>query len=551
MLGIDISENAIRVVRLRRRGSGFVLQPPLVVPLEKDQKRDPNVMGKQLARALQKRGWHKQKAVMTLPDRLSHIRRLSLDKLKRQNTKSNGHLSKSTIENLINLAKQSMLVPVEEVVLDLWNKEGVLTGKTTYASEGSGVILLGAAQKSAVDFCKELIATSGLKVQSLELRCLAAINGLLFNWHDAPEENIAVVYLGEKQAEVAFLDNEGLFSLQTLNITDSGKQGRSQNKLLEELPRIFNTLKLSEPDCVPQRVILGAGSKAGASLNITAEQLQEKIGIKVSVCSPKAGLTLMGVPGGETDIADYQPAIGAALDGLAASPTWFDFLHPRGRITEKKKTVSWKPFVVAAAAAILLGCAYWASLVQHKITERDNLRFRITQLQPQMKAMARAKSNWTLFRSYLPAKQEGYRLSYLRILNEISRLMPDTKEAYLTSLTINGKKSTTLSAGSDITINGLVSKGDVITGKVGASEDTTETKGQEPAQTSGEGKSTDKSNTGNASTGFIARLNSSKMFYKAEQAGDLAPGGDPSDPYPFSFSVTCYLRRPEGGISEP
>jgi len=551
MLGIDISENVIRVVRLRRRGSGFVLQPPLIIPLEKDQNRDPNVVGRQLVRALQKRGWHKQKAVMTLPDRLSHIRRLSLDMLKRQSPKSNGHLSKATIENLIHLARQSMLVPVEEVVLDLWNKEGVFTGRTPYASEGNGVILLGAAQKSVVDFCREVISTSGLKVQSLELRSLAAINGLLFNWHDAPEENVAVVYLGEKQAEVAFLDSEGLFSLQTLNVSGAEKQGGSQNNLAEELPRIFNTQKLSEPDCVPQRVILGSGSKTSAALKITADRLQEKIGIKVSVCSPKAGLTLTGFSTEEADIADFQPAIGAALDGLAASPTWFDFLHPRGRISERKKTVSWKPFVVAAAAAILLGCAYWASLVQHKITERDNLRYRIAQLQPQMKDMARAKSNWNLFRSYLPTTQEGYRQSYLRILHEISRLMPDTKEAYLTSLTINGKKNITLGTGSDIIINGLVSKGDVIAGKVVATEDTTDTKGQAPAQTAGEGKATDKNNTGNTSTGFIARMNSSKMFYKAEQAGDLAPGGDPSDPYPFSFSVTCYLRRPEGSTNEP
>jgi hypothetical protein len=566
MLGIDISERMIRVVRLRRSGSGFLLLPPLEVPIEPQQADDPIALGKRLGEALRSRGWYKKKTVMTLPDRLCFIRRLPREETGDAHTKSKGRPHKTTVENLLKTARQTMLVSSDDLVLDLWTKGKPLATKKPTEVEREGVILLGAAQKSVVDFCRELAVASGIKVLSLELRSLASVNGLLFNWHEAPEENIAVVFLSSQQVDIAFMDVEGLFSLQTLKLT-SGSEGSvkdSEAAFLKQLPRVFNTLKLSEPNRVPQRVFLGASSRLINSLPPLAEQLRQKIGIEVSICSPEAGLVVAGsrkekqdhpsevashfpptsqspsashTPPTVADTADFQPAIGAALDGLAATPTWFDFRHPQGRFSEKKKPISWKPFVFAAAASILLGCAFWLSLVQQKITERDRLNTSLNQLQPELEKIAKAKNNWHLFRSYLPSSQGGDRLSYLEILYEINQVMPNTREAYLTSLTIIGKKSISPATPSDILITGRVSKGDVITGKVGPGEETTvKVSPQEITPT--------KDNQSDVSTGFIARLNNSNLFNKAEQAASLTL--DVTDSlYPFSFSVTCNLRRAE------
>ena len=560
MLGIDISEKMIRVVRLRRRGSGFLLLPPLEVPIEPGQGDDPAVLGKRLGEALRSRGWYKKKAVMTLPDRLCFIRRLPKEIMRSAHAKSNGHLHKTTVENLLHIARQTMLVPAEDLVLDLWTKGSLLTAKKPAEIEREEVILLGAAQKSVVEFCRDLAAASGIKVLSLELRPLAAINGLLFNWNETPEENIAVVFLSSQQVDIAFMDAEGLFSLQTLKPASGPDVSveDSETAFLNQLPRVFNTLKLSEPDRVPQRVFIGSDSELINSLQPLAERLRQKTGIEVSICSPDAGLSVLGVrkenqdrppeagssvppgshiPTAVADTADFQPAIGAALDGLAATPTWFDFRHPQGRFSKKKKSISWKPFVFAGATSILLGCAFWLSLVQQKITERDQLSVSLKQLQPELEKMARAKKNWNLFRSYLPSSQGGDRLSYLNILYEINQMMPNTREAYLTSLTIIGKKSVSPTTSSDILITGRVSKGDVITGKVGPGEETTVKINPQETTPAKDSKS-------NVSTGFIARLNNSMMFHKAEQASSLTLD-DTDNLYPFSFSVTCNLRRAE------
>jgi len=539
MLGIDISEKRIRVVRLRRRGSGFALQPPLEVAIEGSQSDDPIALGRRLGQALRARGWSKQKAVMTLPDRLSFVRRLPTTILNQHPAKISGHLSKSAVENLLNLARQTMLVPADDLVMDLWTKPGVMTGHRGTERESDGVILLGATQKSVVEFCRELGAASNTKILSLELRSLAAVNGLLFNWHEAPEENIAIVYLSEHQADVAFLDSEGFFSLQTVNLPAGPPAGGhgAEEVVLEHLPRIFNTIKLSEPSCVPMKIYLGGGNRWTGSLASLAGRLKKKIGIEVALCRPEADLILQGPKEEISDLADFTPAIGAALDGLAASPTWFDFLHPRGRATDKKKPVSWKPFVFAAVASILLGCAFWLSLVQQKITERDSLKISLDQLQPELEKMAHAKGNWTRFRSYLPAGQGGGRLNFLHILYEISERMPGSKEAYLTSLTISGQRSITPATTSDILITGRVRKGDLIMGKVSALEASS---GKSEPVT----KIVEKDTPSDVSTGFIARLNDSKLFHKAEQAASLTL--DTTDSlYPFSFSVTCNLLQLE------
>ena len=116
-------------------------------------------------------------------------------------------------------------------------------------------------------------------------------------------------------------------------------------------------------------------------------------------------------------------------------------------------------------------------------------------------------------------------------------MMPNTREAYLTSLTIIGKKSVSPTTSSDILITGRVSKGDVITGKVGPGEETTVKINPQETTSAKDSKS-------NVSTGFIARLNNSMMFHKAEQASSLTLD-DTDNLYPFSFSVTCNLRRAE------
>ena len=81
MLGIDIADNSIRIVSLRRRGNSLVLQGILELPFESNQATDPIALGAILKEALLDKGWLGQSAVMTLPDCLGFVKRYSLKNL--------------------------------------------------------------------------------------------------------------------------------------------------------------------------------------------------------------------------------------------------------------------------------------------------------------------------------------------------------------------------------------------------------------------------------------------------------------------------------------
>jgi len=253
MLGIDIASQSIRIVNLRRRGGHFQLQEPLELPLEAETFSDPLVLGKELRSALESRGWQSQKAVLTLPRRLCFIRRFTRDALQTTSGSPEESLARPTMDSLLHMTRDSLLVSADQLVFDLWNGTADWKGKAEESRERT--ILLGAAQKNAVQFYLQMAEAAGLKSPGLELRSLAAINGLLFQWHEAQEDHIAVVYVDQVFADVAFLDSDGLVSLQSLGISagSSGSAVEFQD-LVQQLQQAFNAIKLTDPNYFPKRL---------------------------------------------------------------------------------------------------------------------------------------------------------------------------------------------------------------------------------------------------------------------------------------------------------
>jgi hypothetical protein len=516
MLGIDIGKNEIRVVNLRRRGSGFLLYKPVEVPFTAEQSSDPQELGKLLGQALQNTGWNAHKGVMTIPRQHCFIRYFDAEVLQLKNIKTpKGHLNKTAIDTLIARAASSILVPAEQLVFDLWsNSEGgdsdrVEEPDNNYNRKG---ILIGAAQKGAVEFCRQLAAAAGIKILSLELRSLAAINGLLFHWHESQEENIAVVYLEDDYADIGIMDSDGLISLQSVNTESNhghNHQGSQSDNLSEHLSRVFNTVRLSHSHCAPERIFLAQDDNQDQNpAEERANNFRNKLGIEVSFCTSLQEVFTLKEPSPE-NISKFIPALGAALDGLEVSPTWFNLLHPRGSRVKKKKHLSWKPFAFLALAAVVLTCVFWISLVQQKYQALRDLKDQLVQTNPNLEITRQAREKWNLFHSYLPAASGGTRRSYLLIVGEISQLFPDTESAHVTRLEIISKSGAT--AGYNISIAGNVSESMVL-------------------------------------NDFVARLNGSQMFQEVKQAGTtLVPG---NLYYPYSFSVTCNLRPTRQPIKE-
>lgn len=495
MLGIDIGKKTIRVVRLTQRKSTFILHGALEIAFDLEQARDPVALGGVLQSALLEKGWENEPAVIAMPHRLCFVMRYSLDSLGVTAPTEGDVLSKSTVERLLDAARQSILTPSEELVFDLWYDVTRLTSRG--GSESMRSVLVGAVRKSVVDFCVTLAEVSGVKLKSLELRSVASINGLLFHWEKDSQDSIAVVYQSDGRADLAMMDQYGLVSLQMLNLGGDG----NGEALVEQLPRVFNTMKLDYSGYKAGRLYLAADSGVDSKLEALSGQLSERLGMEVSLCSVES---LLDWPedGPVEKALDYVPAIGVALNGLKVTPVWFDFLHPHGRLRKKTSRISLRPFIFVVIAILLFFSVFWGIAVQDKKTFIKDRDQEIADLVPRLEEGVAIRQKWNLFQSYLPASSDGSRAEYVKILYEISRLMPDTNEAYVEVLTIN-RDSDSLLGNYTVTITGRINK----------TEDLND---------------------------FIGRLNASRMIQVAQTTEPSKRNED--DLYQFSFSVSCTMR---------
>ncbi len=495
MLGIDIGENSIRVVNLRRRGSKVNMQEPLRIDFSEDEGRDPELLGGRLYEALLERNWQRQRAVMTLSMRSgSFVRRFEPGELTGM-TGSYG--SRSGLEIMLAAARRSLLAPADELVFDFWPSDSGHHGNMP-----KGPVLLGAAQKSALQYCRKLAAASSLRLHNLELRPLAAINGLLFHWRGAEESNIAVVSAEGNRASVGMFDEEGLISLYSVAAQDGKKEADSEvTELGRALVRVFNTLKLGDEKLMPERVFVAAAESADE----LAEFIQHRLGVSVTACHSWEATDLKCTKS-DVAVAEYAGAVGAAFDGMSVSPIWFNFLHPRSEKIPKKKRVSWKPFGAALLCACVVCIGFWGTLVQQRRNRLQELEMQLVQAAPMQQKMRKARDEWKLLLPYVSREAGGRRAEYLRVFYELNRLLPNTENLYLEELTISTTTRAKTAGVSDIVIKGRARQVEAI-------------------------------------TTFIKALNSSNMFQEAEQEGKVTMRETPDTYYPASFSVKCNLRK--------
>ena len=496
MLGIDVGQDAITVVNVRRRGGRFVLHGPLRVSFTAEQAGDASALGDLLGTAMRQAGWRAQKAVVTLPSQFCLVRYFSNGALGPVTWGHGGHLSRSSVEHLLGRVRQTMLVPADQLVFDLWSGPEGMVHEEGVARLGG--VLVAAVHHRAVEFCRELALASGLKLDGLELRSLAAVNGLLFHWQEAPEGHLAVVYLEGRRAEVGVLDEGEIVSLQTVQL---GGGTEAEEGLAGHLSRALNTVRLAQGRELPERVFLAGGDEGSqASLADAAEELKDHLGVEVTVCAPGWGLRA-GEDQAAGDLLRLVPAVGAALDGLGESPTWFNFLHTRVGRAERKHQISWRPFALVGLLSVLLTGAFWLSLVQQKHQKLAELQGRMAEDLPRLEATREARKHWNEFRGYLPASRGGSRRSHLYILGEISLLFPDRDNAYVSKLVIEDTPGMT--GGYNVTVEGNVSEPTVV-------------------------------------TALVSRLNESSLFYQVSQRTNLV---DTNPHYRYGFTVQCNLRR--------
>jgi len=510
VLGIDIQNETLRIAFLQERGKGFVLRQAIEVSLGEEQRKNPSLLGQALEETFLREEWQSRRAYYTLHDAPGLIKRLPAEMLRTLSIRHpSEHLSKSEMDSLLRQAQQSLLLPAEDLVFDVWFGNAEATEGNEYDGSTSLCAALAAMPNSAVEFCRQAAGATSVRAAGLTMRSLAKINSLWFQWGQSTIFPFAVIFAEEEQTDVAILDSAGIVSVQTI-LMASRENGEGHPETFgRELQRILNVSQLSSGSPIPKRFYLG-GSIAEGRLHALSEEIRKIFRTtEIRVCGQPEELTIAPGLGDFEKNRNYLAAIGAALEGLSACPVGFNFLHPRGMRKEKRKPLSWRPAIFGCLAIVLLVASYWFTQLQKRKAHLNYVDAQYSEAEPILAKRAEAQKNWNLVRSFLPPEKNGGRQEYLKILYEITRLFPDTKDAYLTELTIYGPGRTGGIGEADIVITGKVRQGEVL-------------------------------------TEFIDRLNGSEMIRQAERAGSLMQ--EPGDTlYPFIFSVTCNLRQPAEG----
>ncbi len=482
MLGIDIGNNQINILNLKRKRGKWTVTGSAVISYGKDQQVES--IGKKLLNIIGKQGWNKRDAVISIANKPCFVKRLEVNEV------HTGTLSRAEIDNLISKAKNSLVASAENMVFDIWQPR--------LSHIGNRFALIGAAQKSSILFARQLADYCGLKLKSIELRPVAILNGLMNCWNNAEEQNIAVIYKDISRFVVAIFDNLGLVSIQTTPI-GSGDANDDANQIL----RIFNTIKLKSDSSLPNRIFLSGISNTEFSKweNDLGAIIAHNTSMEVTTCDTDLDIAW------QADNSDHAPdfagALGAAFDGVGASPVSFDFLHIKEKKTQDNKNNSHTTLLIAIILLSMLALILWISIVGQRKSTIRRLEKDVANSEPLKTQVYDAQSHWVSCMKYIHEAKGGSRLEYLKVLYEISRRMPETDKAYLTNLSVYTDKNE----------NGY------------------------------NVKLTVKATEATLITELIESLNKSDKFKDIKQDG--ARTHDETDTfYPISFSVTFNLNRP-------
>ncbi len=494
MLGIDIGDNKIRVVKLKRKRSRITVAGAYSLDFDSSKGSDSiQEIGDGLLKLLAKAGWLKSEAVIAIPHRPCFIKRFDLPEA----AKASHYNGKPIVDHIQQQASESLLGSSEEVIFDIWQPENDI--------RHCKYVIASSAQKGQVNFARRLAEYCNLKLRAIDVRSIASVNSLSIIRQEIEESSYTFIYRDESRIFLAIYDNQGLVSVQSFPGSLTGDSTEDTNSII----RVFNTRKLKQDQpLTPSRIFLSAATAGEVSGENWAREvaagLCSSMNIEATVVPDNFGLIWSDNIGEEKTA--YAPAIGAAMNGLKAKSECFDFLHIKERkpsADEKKNNLT--TVLVMLGVMLVFALILWASIVRQTHTAIKRLDDEIANAEPQKEAVYKAQAYWVQCMPYTPASKGGSRLEYLKVLYEITKLMPGTNKAYITNLSVF----------SDKTVNGY------------------------------NAKMTIKATEATLITDITESLNKSTMFKDIKQDG--ARTHDEIDEfYPISFSITFNLNRPGG-----
>jgi type IV pilus assembly protein PilM len=302
-------------------------------------------------------------------------------------------LQEDNIEQLVTFeAQQHIPFPLQEVVWDYELIDG--------ASEKEAVIV--AIKADALDEINSAVNDSGLGTLEVDVAPMALYNAFRATYGNQ-EESILLIDIGAKTSNLLYIEGRRFFtrsiaiggSAITASIAkeygisfmeaehqkianglvalggghtdqlDEAIAGlamvirNSLTRLPAEIARTTNYYRSQHGGSAPRRVLLAGG---GANLPYTLEFFQEKLNLPVEYFNPSGALAI----GKNVDAELIQreghllgELVGLGLRGIGKSAISIDLVP--SSVEQSRAADRRKPFLIAAAAILLGGCALWAT----------------------------------------------------------------------------------------------------------------------------------------------------------------------------------------------
>jgi len=366
--------------------------------------QDPPAMGAALAEFLRAKHFTARHTVIGLPGRLLLVK-----------TKEVPPADAHTVSDLLRLqAEGEFSSELRDLVFDY-------AGEPT--TERAQNVLLVATQRRYLDLAEQLCEAA--KLQLIAVTSSAATLGAVTTRASAANKNAVVLALTPHAAELSAQSGGQPTSLRHLRPPGEGGQ---EPLFLSELRRAVSMLPVNGASTGREMIVWdGAGTDA--------ETFGQKLGLPVRF----GDLPVLGVRTADATRngagRKYGPAVALALSALSGQRLPVDFLHSRLAPPPVRLVQPWMFWSgVAALVVIVLGAWGYTSLL-HQRSELAKATTKYGTMEPHVKTATSFVSKVAFAERW-----EAGDPRYLACLADLTSIIPEDGQTYLTSLSIKEKE---------------------------------------------------------------------------------------------------------------
>jgi len=347
-------------------------------------------------------------------------------------------LQDDNIEQIVTFeAQQHVPFPINEVVWDYEMIEG---------GDDKEVVIV-AIKEDALDEINDTVTEAGLSTLEVDVAPMALYNAYRYAY-GAPDEPTLIIDIGAKTSNLLYVEGKRFFTrsvaiggasisaaiAKEYNITFPEAEhqkitnglvalggGHTETmdeslaalamvirnaltRLPAEISRTTNYYRSQHAGNPPRKVLLAGG---GANLPYTLEFFQEKLGIPVEFFNPLGQIAIgkgVNVEAISREAHTMGELVGLGLRGIGKSTINIDLVP--SAVEHARAEAKRKPFLIAAAALLVVGFAAWAAFqymaseraVQRNITMSDT-RDSLTPVEFQIRKLLQTEDDLTLVAS--------------------------------------------------------------------------------------------------------------------------------------------------------